>query len=283
MLKDKQRSEGTGVSANASLPVVAKDGRSSVIEQLEQAAEEARSEDEAAAVMAALSDTNGLAESGIAPDVLARLLPDDEIVALPRLDHVNGGGGYRVTKRVFDMVSCGAALVILAVPMALIALGVKAGSPGPVIYAQRRVGKDGRAFELYKFRSMYTDAEVRGARWAEEGDPRVTPFGRFLRTTRLDELPQFFNVVKGDMSLIGPRPERPVFHDEFCRRIDGWDQRLAVRPGITGLAQVEGGYELLPKEKALYDLEYIETRSIALDLRIIFKTLSTMLAGKGAR
>lgn len=188
-----------------------------------------------------------------------------------------------MTKRVFDMVSCGAALVILAVPMALIALGVKAGSPGPAIYAQRRVGKDGRAFELYKFRSMYTDAEVRGARWAEEGDPRVTPFGRFLRTTRLDELPQFFNVVKGDMSLIGPRPERPVFHDEFCRRIDGWDQRLAVRPGITGLAQVEGGYELLPKEKALYDLEYIETRSIALDLRIIFKTLSTMLTGKGAR
>lgn len=194
-----------------------------------------------------------------------------------------GGGGYRVMKRVFDMVSCGAALVILAVPMALIALGVKAGSPGPAIYAQRRVGKDGRAFELYKFRSMYTDAEMRGARWAEEGDPRVTPFGRFLRTTRLDELPQFFNVVKGDMSLIGPRPERPVFHDEFCRRIDGWDQRLAVRPGITGLAQVEGGYELLPKEKALYDLEYIETRSIALDLRIIFKTLSTMLTGKGAR
>ena len=98
----------------------------------------------------------------------------------------------------------------------------------------------------------------RGAQWAAGDDPRVTPFGRKLRTSRLDEIPQFWNVVKGDMSLIGPRPERPVFHEAFKERIDGWEQRLAVRPGITGLAQVEGGYELLPKEKALLDIEYIE-------------------------
>ena len=99
----------------------------------------------------------------------------------------------------------------------------------------------------------------------------------------LDEIPQFWNVVKGDMSLIGPRPERPVFHEAFKERIDGWEQRLAVRPGITGLAQVEGGYELLPKEKALLDIEYIENRSFALDFSLIWRTLRTMATGEGAR
>lgn len=130
---------------------------------------------------------------------------------------------------------------------------------------------------------MYADAEARGAQWATDGDSRITPIGRKIRHYRIDELPQFWNVVKGDMSLIGPRPERPVFHDVFCERIQGWEQRLAVRPGITGLAQVEGGYELLPKEKAFYDIDYIEHRSLGLDLRIIWKTLKTMMTGDGAR
>ena len=102
-------------------------------------------------------------------------------------------------------------------------------------------------------------------------------------TEALDELPQFWNVVKGDMSLIGPRPERPAFHEEFCRRIDGWEQRLLVKPGISGLAQVEGGYELLPKEKARLDIEYIESRSAALDWSIIWRTLRTVKTGDGAR
>lgn len=103
------------------------------------------------------------------------------------------------------------------------------------------------------------------------------------RPEALDELPQFWNVVKGDMSLIGPRPERPAFHEEFCRRIDGWEQRLLVKPGISGLAQVEGGYELLPKEKARLDIEYIESRSAALDWSIIWRTLRTVKTGDGAR
>lgn len=167
--------------------------------------------------------------------------------------------------------------------MAAIAVAVKAESPGPVIYAQTRVGKGGKLFKIYKFRSMYTDAEAKGARWAAGDDPRITPLGKRLRMTRLDEIPQFWNVVKGDMSLIGPRPERPVFHGEFCKRIKGWEQRLAVRPGITGLAQVTGGYELLPKEKARYDIEYIETRSVAKDWSIIWSTLRTMVTGEGAR
>lgn len=243
--------------------------------------------DTAEAVMAGLRDTPGLAEepakSEIAEDVLAELLPDEGVVALPCLHRINGGLGYRFMKRAFDIVSCSAALLVLAVPMAVISCKIKRESPGPALYAQTREGKDGKPFKLYKFRSMYIDAEARGARWAAGDDPRVTPFGDFMRKTRLDEIPQFWNVVKGDMSLVGPRPERPAFCREFEKRIDGWSQRTVVRPGITGLAQVEGGYELLPKEKAAIDIRYIETRSIGLDLKIMLATLGVLKSGEGAR
>lgn len=222
-------------------------------------------------------------ESGIAPEVLAKLLPDSETIFLPRPINVGGSAVYRAVKRAFDVLACAAALVILALPMAVIALRIRLESPGPVIYAQKRVGRNGKVFKLYKFRSMYIDAEARGAQWATEDDPRITPFGRFLRKSRLDEIPQFLNVLRGDMSLIGPRPERPAFHEEFCRRIDGWEQRLAVRPGITGLAQVRGGYELLPREKVLYDLDYIENRSLKMDWSIVWQTLRVMVSGDGAR
>lgn len=168
-------------------------------ETLAEAASEAKTDKEKAAVMAGLSDTPRLTESGIAADVLEKLLPDEGVVELPRVRKVAGGPVYRFVKRTFDVVSCGAALLVLAIPMAIIAAKIKSESSGPVIYAQRRVGKDGKVFELYKFRSMYTDAEARGARWAAEDDPRVTPFGRTMRRTRLDELPQFWNVVKGDI------------------------------------------------------------------------------------
>lgn len=255
----------------------------SVIEQIADAAGAVEGEHEARALMSALDETLGLTESAVAPDVLAKLLPDDEVVELPRIAHVNCGLVYRATKRVFDVVSCSCALIVLAIPMGVIALKIKSESPGPVIYAQTRVGKDGKLFKVYKFRSMYTDAEAKGAQWAQGEDPRVTPFGRKLRNSRLDEIPQFWNVIKGDMSLIGPRPERPVFHEVFKERIHGWEQRLAVRPGITGLAQVEGGYELLPKEKVLLDIEYIERQGFALDFSLIWRTLYTMATGKGAR
>lgn len=248
-----------------------------------EAAEEASTEHEKAAVMTGLADTPQLTETGIAPEVLSKLLPDEKIVVLPRVSHVSGGIAYRAVKRTFDVVSCGLALIICAVPMAVIAIKIKQESEGPVFYAQRRVGKDGKIFKLYKFRSMYTDAEARGAQWAAEKDPRVTPLGRKLRKTRLDEIPQFWNVIKGDMSLIGPRPERPAFHEEFCKRIDGWDQRLLVKPGISGLAQVTGGYELLPKEKATFDIRYIEKRGVRMDLTIVWKTIKTVLTGDGAR
>ena len=255
----------------------------SVMGQLAEAAGEASTPREARAVYEAVQHTPGLSESGIAPDVLERLLPDEGVVELPRLRRVGGSLAYRAAKRAFDVVSCSLALLVLALPMLVIALKVRRESPGPAIFAQRRVGRGGRVFEIYKFRSMRTDAEVAGAQWATEGDPRVTPFGRFLRERRLDEIPQFWNVVRGDMSLVGPRPERPAFDEAFAGRIDGWSQRLAVRPGITGLAQVSGGYDLLPKEKALFDIAYIENRGARMDLSIMWRTLRTMATGEGAR
>lgn len=254
-----------------------------VLRDLSKAAQSAENTQEFKRVYTAVSHTPGLTESGIAPDVLASLLPDEGIVELPRVKRVSGGLGYRFVKRAFDVCSCSVALVLLAIPMAVIALKIRRESPGPAIYAQRRVGLNGRVFNLYKFRSMYQDAEIRGAQWAKDEDPRVTPLGRFLRNKRLDEIPQFWNVVKGDMSLIGPRPERPAFHEVFCERISGWEQRVMVKPGITGLAQVEGGYDLLPKEKARIDIAYIESRCLKLDLGIVFRTIRTMISGEGAR
>lgn len=149
-----------------------------------------------------------LTENGIPADVLAKLLPGDDVVELSE-PVVGGSIAYRFVKRVFDVVSCGCALVILAIPMGIIALKIKSESPGPVIYAQRRVGKGGKIFNVYKFRSMYTDAEARGAQWARGDDPRVTPFGKVMRKTRMDEIPQFWNVFKGDIPLriLKTRPE----------------------------------------------------------------------------
>lgn len=223
-----------------------------------------------------------LQENGIPVEVLEALLPGDDIVELAE-PHVAGGIFYRFVKRAFDVLSCGAALVVLSPVMLYCAVRIKSESEGPVFYAQRRVGKDGRVFKIYKFRSMYTDAEARGAQWAQDHDPRVTPFGAFMRKTRLDEIPQFWNVVKGDMSLIGPRPERPGFCDEFEKRIHGWHYRTLVRPGISGLAQVTGGYDLLPKEKVQFDLRYIETRSLTQDIVLMLKTLGVVSTGDGAR
>lgn len=149
-----------------------------------------------------------LTENGIPADVLAKLLPGDDVIEL-EVPVVGGNLAYRFVKRAFDVVSCSCALIILAIPMGVIALKIKSESPGPVIFAQRRVGKGGRIFNVYKFRSMYIDAEARGARWAQGDDPRVTPFGKVMRKTRMDEIPQFWNVVKGDIPLriLKTRPE----------------------------------------------------------------------------
>lgn len=187
--------------------------------------------------------------------------------------------GYLLVKRIADVTLSLAALAVLALPMALMALAVKLDSPGPVFYRQERLGKNGKPFQLVKFRSMRTDAEKAGAQWAKEHDTRVTRVGRVMRACRLDELPQFWGVVKGDLSLVGPRPERAVFYEAFEKYIPGFKQRLMVTPGITGLAQVNGGYDLKPAEKIQYDVEYIKHQSFSMDMVILVKTVMIVLLG----
>lgn len=191
--------------------------------------------------------------------------------------------GYAFVKRLADIAVAVLVAVLGILPMAVIALCIKLDSKGPVIFKQERLGKDGKSFTMYKFRSMYTDAEAEGPRWADRDDDRCTKVGCFLRKTRLDELPQFWNILKGEMSLVGPRPERAYFYDEFETYIHGFRNRLVVRPGLTGWAQVSGGYDLLPEEKIVYDMEYIANMSIRMDLRCAVRTVRLVFTHEGAR
>ena len=206
-------------------------------------------------------------------------------IKLYRVDPVTPkvSGFYRLLKRLADIAVGLSVAVFGAVPMLIIAALIKLDSKGPVIFRQERLGKDGKPFVMYKFRSMHVDAEVNGPQWAEKKDDRCTRIGCILRKTRLDELPQFFNILKGEMSLVGPRPERPYFYDQFETYIHGFRNRLVVRPGLTGWAQVSGGYDLLPEEKIVYDMEYISKMSVGMDLRCIFKTVRLIFTHEGAR
>jgi exopolysaccharide biosynthesis polyprenyl glycosylphosphotransferase len=177
--------------------------------------------------------------------------------------------------------------VVTAPLMLIVALAVRLSSPGPALYRQIRVGMDGVSFTLYKFRSMRVDAEAQsGAVWASKDDPRTTRVGRFIRKLRLDELPQLFNVLRGEMSIVGPRPERPEFVKTLSARIPYYRQRHCVRPGITGWAQIHYKYgDTLEDtiEKLEYDLFYIKNMSLGIDTYIIFHTLKTMLLSRGAQ
>lgn len=190
---------------------------------------------------------------------------------------------YNFTKRFFDICASLLAIIVLAIPMLIVAGCVKMDSCGPILYRQERVGRNGETFMLYKFRSMRTDAEKDGAKWAEYDDDRCTRIGKFLRKTHIDELPQLFNILSGDMSVVGPRPERDCFYTEFESYIEGFSQRLCVKPGLSGLAQISGGYDLTPEQKILFDLEYIEKRSFWFDIKIIFMTFIVVFSLKGAR
>jgi sugar transferase (PEP-CTERM system associated) len=178
-------------------------------------------------------------------------------------------------------------LVVFSPFMLVAAILVRTTSRGPILYRQRRVGVNGKIFTVYKFRSMYVDAEARtGAVWAKKDDPRVTPVGKWLRKLRLDELPQFWNVVRGDMAIVGPRPERPEFVEVLAHQIPYYRQRLAVKPGITGWAQINHKYgdtELDAMIKLEYDLYYIKNVAAALDFYIIFHTVKVMLLSRGAQ
>jgi exopolysaccharide biosynthesis polyprenyl glycosylphosphotransferase len=190
---------------------------------------------------------------------------------------------YSFVKRLADIVISVIALLIAFVPMIIIGIIVRCDSNGPAIYKQERLGINGKSFMLLKFRSMHIDAEDEGAKWAAENDTRCTRVGAFLRKSRVDELPQLLNILLGHMSLVGPRPERPYFYDEFEKNIHGFSNRLRVKPGLTGLAQVNGGYDLLPEEKIVYDMEYIENRSLWLDIKCMFKTVAIVFNHNGAR
>jgi sugar transferase (PEP-CTERM system associated) len=189
------------------------------------------------------------------------------------------------TKRVGDLLMAGAGLVLSSPLMALTALAVRMTSAGPVLYHQVRVGQDGTPFTIHKFRSMRVDAEsTSGAVWAQKNDSRITPIGRFIRKTRLDELPQLWNVLKGDMSFVGPRPERPEFVTQLTEQIPFYGLRHVVKPGVTGWAQVSYTYGASVEdamEKLQFDLFYIKNLSFALDLFIIFKTIQTVLLRRG--
>ena len=191
---------------------------------------------------------------------------------------------YSFFKRALDIFCSFFALIILFLPMLVIAIWVKSSSEGTALYFQERLGLNGKKFNIIKFRTMYKDAESGGIQWSSgENDARITPIGHVLRKTRLDELPQLFCVLKGDMSLVGPRPEREVYYDEFEKYIHGFRERLKVKPGLTGHAQIHGGYDLKPEEKIIYDIEYIKKRSFWVDLKIIFGTFKVLFTHDGAK
>lgn len=186
-------------------------------------------------------------------------------------------------KRCFDVI-ISFLLLVLTIPLVLfVAILIKIETKGPVLYKQERLGEKNKQFTIYKLRSMYSDAEKDGARWAIRNDTRITRIGGIIRKTRIDELPQLINVLKGEMSLIGPRPERKIFADQFIKTDEQFSNRTLVKPGLTGLAQVNGGYDLSPFEKLEYDLDYIKNRNFKMEMKIVMITVKVIFTGEGAR
>ncbi len=208
---------------------------------------------------------------------------DDWSLVLP-LDHAAIGSFWPFFKRTLDIIISGLGLIMLAPLFPILALAIYVDSPGPIFYPQERVGKGGRPVRLFKFRSMIPRAEASGAVWAEENDPRVTRVGRLLRRAMMDELPQLINVLRGEMSIVGPRPERPIFAHQLADQIPFYRARHAVKPGMAGWALVNYGYSSSVRDalvKLQYDLYYIKHQSIYLDLLILAKTIGAMISFKG--
>ncbi|WP_137624788.1 sugar transferase [Lactiplantibacillus pingfangensis] len=193
-------------------------------------------------------------------------------------------GPELIIKRIFDLF-VGLLGTILSIPFIVVfVLIIKATSDGPAFYKQERVGLMGKSFMVIKLRSMYQDAEAKtGAVWAQKNDSRITPVGRFMRKTRIDELPQLWNVLKGDMSLVGPRPERPILTEEFTKEFNDFPKRLRIIPGITGYAQINGGYDITPDKKCQLDNYYIEHYSLWFDIKMLCGTVRVVCTGDGAR
>ena len=190
---------------------------------------------------------------------------------------------YNAVKRIFDIVFS-IILLIFTSPILLVSfIIVYLQDFRKPLFSHKRVGMKNKEFKLYKVRTMIYNAEANGVKWASQNDPRVTRFGKFIRKYRIDELPQLFNVIKGDMSIIGPRPELEFFYREFEKSIGNYRDRLQVKPGLTGWAQVNGGYNLTPEEKLSLDLYYINNIGFSLDIKIIIRTIKVIFTGHGAR
>ena len=192
----------------------------------------------------------------------------------------------QIARRIVSTLTAAAGLLLFLPFFPIVALMVRLSSPGPIFFRQTRVGLGGRNFTVYKFRTMRQDAEVEGARWASKNDPRVTPIGMFMRKIRLDEVPQLWNVLRGDMGFVGPRPERPEFVPWLSEQIPYFDLRHMIRPGLTGWAQVRYGYGATlaeSREKLEFDLYYIKHMSLGLDLLIMFETVKTILRRQGSQ
>jgi exopolysaccharide biosynthesis polyprenyl glycosylphosphotransferase len=221
-------------------------------------------------------------------DVITGHLKTHQIFGIPLLvllqDHMPAWEAD--IKRLIDIIVSTLVLIIGAPFWLIVAGAIRLNSRGPLIYKQIRVGRNGKNFIMYKFRSMYQDAEKRsGPTWASKDDPRITTVGKFIRKTRLDEIPQFFNVFMGEMSLVGPRPERPFFVEQLKTEIPWYVRRIKMKPGITGWAQVKHKYDASiedVKQKVMYDLYYFENMSLSLDIKIILQTFWVVLTGKGA-
>lgn len=190
---------------------------------------------------------------------------------------------YLKFKRFLDIIISLVLLIPSSILILIFGILVKLETPGKMFYSQERVGIMGKPIHITKLRSMFQDAEKKsGAMWAKKNDVRVTKVGNFIRKTRIDELPQLFSVLKGDLSLIGPRPERPMFTEEFSKDIPGFEQRLRITPGLSGWAQVNGGYDATPSEKLVDDLYYIDHVSPWIDFKILWMTIKVVVTGYGA-
>lgn len=231
-------------------------------------------------------------ESGVRVDVVPELYEIfigtvDSVVADIPLMEITRTGVPRwlgTAKRIVDVMGALLLLIVLSPVLLLAMLGVVVTMGAPVFYSQERVGKDMRTFKVHKFRTMVKGAEAHtGPVLAAEDDARITGFGRFLRTYRIDELPQLVNILRGEMSFVGPRPERPFFVEQFARDIPGYRERFKIKPGVTGLAQVSGGYATTPDRKLKYDLIYMYHQNLSMDLQIVIETLRVILTGRGAR
>jgi lipopolysaccharide/colanic/teichoic acid biosynthesis glycosyltransferase len=209
-----------------------------------------------------------------------RLLKDDWLLRT-FLDESHSSGSYEIMKRVMDLLFAIIGSLVTIILFPLISLFIILDTGFPILYIQKRLGKSGKPFNLYKFRTMVKDAEKDGiARLAVENDERVTRFGRFLRKSRMDEFPQFFNLLRGDVSMVGPRAERPELIEEMQKKIPFYRARLFVKPGVTGWAQVNYHYAANMEETAIkleYDLYYIKNRNLVLDATIIIRTIATVL------